>query len=75
MGYEAARLAFENPNYRDGNYGTGCGCTAGKIAGMNTCMKTGIGSFAVQTSGGLQIGAVVALNTPGDIFDLSLIHI
>ena len=69
MGYEAARLAFENPNYRDGNYGAGCGCTVGKIAGMNTCMKTGIGSFAVQTSGGLQIGAVVALNALGDVFD------
>ena len=69
MGYDVASLAFENPNYRDGNYGAGCGCTVGKIAGMNTCMKTGIGSFALQTSGGLKVGAVVALNALGDIFD------
>ena len=69
MGYEAARLAFENPNYRDGNYGAGCGCTVGKIAGMNTCMKTGIGSYAIQTSGGLKVGAVVALNALGDVFN------
>lgn len=69
MGYDAARLAFEEPNYRDGNYGAGCGCTVGKIAGMDTCMKTGIGSYACQTSGGLKVGAVVALNALGDIFN------
>ena len=34
MGYEAAKLAFESPNYQDGNYGAGCGATVGKIAGM-----------------------------------------
>jgi L-aminopeptidase/D-esterase-like protein len=27
MGYEAARCAFEEDNYRDGNYGAGCGAT------------------------------------------------
>ena len=34
MGFEAARLALDAPNYRDGNYGAGCGATVGKIAGM-----------------------------------------
>ena len=68
MGYEAARLAVEAPNYRDGNCGAGCGATVGKICGMDTAMKTGIGSFAVQL-GELQIGAVVALNALGDVFD------
>ena len=68
MGYEAARLALEEPNYQDGNYGAGCGATVGKIAGMDTCMKTGIGSYAIQI-GELQIGAVVVLNALGDIFD------
>lgn len=68
MGYEAARLAMEAPNYRDGNFGAGCGATVGKIGGMETCMKTGIGSYAVQV-GELQVGAVVALNALGDIFD------
>ena len=41
MGYEAARIAMDSPNYKDGNYGAGCGATVGKIAGMDTCMKTG----------------------------------
>ena len=68
MGYEAARRAMEEPNYRDGNYGAGCGATVGKIAGMDTCMKTGIGSYAIQI-GELKIGAVVVLNALGDIYD------
>ena len=68
MGYEAARRAMEDPNYQDGNYGAGCGATVGKICGMSTCMKAGIGSFAIEL-GGLQIGAVVAVNALGDIYD------
>ena len=68
MGYEAARIAFEEPNYQDGNYGAGCGATVGKIAGMETCMKTGIGSYAIEI-GDLKIGAVVVLNALGDVYD------
>ena len=68
MGYEAARLAFEAPNYQDGNYGAGCGASVGKIAGMDYAMKTGIGSYAVQV-GDLKIGAIVVLNALGDVYD------
>ena len=68
MGYEAARRAMEEPNYQDGNFGAGCGATVGKIAGMETCMKSGIGSCAVQT-GDLKIGAVVVVNALGDVLD------
>ena len=68
MGMEAAKNALKTPNYRDGNFGAGCGATVGKIAGLETCMKTGIGSFAVEV-GPLKVGAVVALNALGDIFD------
>ncbi len=68
MGYAAARQAAEAPNYRDGNRGAGCGATVGKIAGMATCMKTGIGSYALELEG-LKVGAVVALNALGDVFD------
>ncbi len=68
MGYEAARLALEAPNYKDGNYGAGCGATVGKLAGMDYCMKSGIGSYAIQI-GELKIGAVVALNALGDVYD------
>ena len=68
MGYEAARRAFEAPNYRDGNYGAGCGASVGKIAGMDFSMKTGIGSYALQI-GDLKIGAAVVLNALGDVYD------
>ncbi len=68
MGYAAAKNAMEAPNYRDGNYGAGCGATVGKLAGMETCMKSGIGSYAMQL-GPLQIGAVVVVNALGDVYD------
>ena len=68
MGYNAARLAMEAPNYRDGNYGAGCGATVGKLAGMDYCMKAGIGSYAVQI-GELRIGAIVVVNALGDVYD------
>ncbi|MBQ3268716.1 MAG: P1 family peptidase [Clostridia bacterium] len=68
MGYEAARSAMEAPNYQDGNHGAGCGATVGKLAGMDYCMKSGIGSYAIQI-GELKIGAIVVVNALGDIFD------
>ena len=68
MAYEAARHALDDPNYRDGNYGAGCGATVGKVGGMTTCMKTGVGSYAIR-QGDLKIGAVVVLNALGDVFD------
>ena len=68
MGYEAARLAWDAPNFRDGNFGAGCGATVGKWEGMACCMKSGIGSYALQ-AGSLQIGAVAAVNALGDVFD------
>ena len=68
MGYEAARLACEASNYKDGNFGAGCGTSVGKIAGMETAMKSGIGSYAIEI-GDLKIGGVVAVNALGDIYD------
>ena len=68
MGYEAAEIALNGGNYRDGNYGAGCGATVGKWGGMDTCMKSGIGSYAVQI-GALKVGALVAVNAAGDVYD------
>lgn len=67
MAYQACVNA-EAGNYRDGNYGAGTGATVGKLLGMDHCMKSGIGSYAVQV-GPLQVGAVVAVNALGDIYD------
>lgn len=68
MGYACARLAMESPNYRDGCFGAGCGATVGKYAGIDYCMKSGIGGYAVQINE-LKIGALVVLNALGDIYD------
>ena len=67
MAYEACVNA-ETGNYRDGNHGAGTGATVGKLLGMDHCMKSGIGSYAVQV-GNLQVGAVVAVNAVGDVYD------
>ena len=67
MAYKACVNA-ETGNYRDGNHGAGTGATVGKLLGMEHCMKSGIGSYAVQV-GNLQVGAVVAVNAVGDVYD------
>lgn len=67
MGYRACEAA-EHGNYRDGNYGAGTGATVGKFKGMDYCMKSGIGSYAVQV-GDFKIGAIAAVNALGDIYD------
>lgn len=69
MGYQACANAFEgNGNYKDGNFGAGTGATVGKILGAPYAMKAGIGSYAVQL-GQLKVGAIVAVNAIGDIYD------
>lgn len=67
MAYAACEGAAAG-NYRDGNYGAGTGATVGKLLGMERCMKSGVGSYAVQI-GDLKVGAVVAVNALGDIYD------
>jgi L-aminopeptidase/D-esterase-like protein len=67
MGYNACVNA-EKGNYKDGNVGAGTGATVGKLYGADSCMKSGIGSYAVQI-GELKVGAIVAVNALGDIYD------
>lgn len=64
----AACVNAETGNYRDGNHGAGTGTTVGKLLGMDHCMKSGIGSYAVQV-GDLKVGALVAVNAVGDVYD------
>ncbi len=67
MGYAACEAA-QTGNYRDGNYGAGVGATVGKFYAMERCMKSGIGSYALRI-GELEIGAIVAVNAFGDVYD------
>ena len=64
----AACVNAETGNYRAGNHAAGTGATVGKLLGMDHCMKSGIGSYAVQV-GDLKVGALVAVNAVGDVYD------
>jgi L-aminopeptidase/D-esterase-like protein len=67
MGYEAC-LNANNKECMNGNVGAGAGATVGKILGMERAMKSGLGTYCVQT-GDLKVGAVVAVNCFGDVID------
>lgn len=67
MAVRACEAAEEN-NPQMGNAGAGTGASVGKLGGMKTAMKGGLGSYAVQI-GDLKVGAIVAVNACGDIFD------
>lgn len=68
MGYTAC-VASENNHPEKGNFGAGTGATVGKFLGLERLMKGGLGTYAVQI-GELKIGAVVAVNCLGDVFDI-----
>jgi len=67
MGYRAASSASNDPP-AEGNAGAGTGATIGKIFGMKSAMKSGIGTASLNV-GGLVIGALVAVNAFGDVID------
>ncbi|WHY79858.1 P1 family peptidase [Neobacillus sp. WH10] len=66
MGYEAANAATAE-KFSTGNFGAGCGATAGKLAGLGFCMKGGLGSASLTLENGVVIGAIVAVNPVGDV--------
>lgn len=66
-----AYAACENASYEapeEGNVGAGIGCSVGKYRGMERAMKSGLGTYALQ-AGPLKVGALVAVNALGDIYD------
>lgn len=66
-----AYKACENAGYdapAQGNVGAGTGCCIGKYRGIDRAMKSGFGAYALQ-AGALKVGALVALNALGDIYD------
>ena len=68
MGY-AACVDSETADYvPHGNLGAGTGATIGKFLYPERFLKSGLGTYAVQT-GDLKVGAIVAVNALGDIYD------
>ena len=67
QGYEACLNAQYN-ECSEGNIGAGTGATIGKIKGFDYAMKGGLGTYCIR-AGELLVGAIVAVNCMGDIFD------
>ncbi len=67
MGYQAC-LNANDTECAEGSVGAGTGATVGKILGMERCMKSGLGTYCIQTCD-LKVGAIVAVNCLGDVID------
>jgi L-aminopeptidase/D-esterase-like protein len=68
-GYKACKAAAASAP-AEGNVGAGAGATVGKLFGMSRAMKSGIGTSAIKLDG-VTVGAIVAVNAIGDVFDPS----
>lgn len=68
MGYDACKNASNAP-VAEGNVGAGTGASVGKFLGPERCMKSGLGTYAVEI-GKLKVGAIVAVNALGDVVDI-----
>jgi L-aminopeptidase/D-esterase-like protein len=73
MGYAAAANASSEPVVQ-GNVGVGCGATIGKFLGLRRAMKGGVGSICLKASLGFRVGALVAVNALGNVYDLEQGH-
>lgn len=68
-GYAACQAATVGPLAR-GRVGAGTGATVGKLFGPGSAMPGGFGTASARLAGGVLVGAVVAVNAVGDIWDL-----
>ncbi|NLN41846.1 MAG: P1 family peptidase, partial [Clostridiales bacterium] len=70
MGYEACLKATDEM-VEQGSVGAGTGATVGKVLGMESAMKSGIGTASIRLPGGIVVGAIVAVNAFGDVVDFN----
>ena len=67
-GYAACEAAASGP-FEEGSVGAGTGATVGKVMGAERRVKGGIGTASIKLDDGLVVGAVVAVNSIGGIYD------
>lgn len=67
-GYRAASKATAG-KVAQGSVGAGTGATVAKLLGAERALKGGIGTASVVGPGGLVVGALVATNAVGSLFD------
>ena len=68
MGYAACEAASaEAP--AEGNVGAGAGASVGKLLGKAGATKSGLGTASLSLGGGVVVGALVVVNSLGDVVD------
>ncbi len=68
LGYKACQSASSG-RVKQGNVGAGLGATVGKLLGAHQHWKGGLGTSASRILDNVIIGAIVATNAVGNIFD------
>ncbi len=68
MGYAACAAAGDDP-VEQGSIGAGTGASVGKIGGMATATRGGLGSAALRLPSGAVIAALIVCNAFGDVID------
>lgn len=66
MGYRAAQSAAANPP-AEGTVGAGVGAAVGKLFGIASAMKSGVGTQCLAGPEGLLVGALAVVNAFGDV--------
>jgi L-aminopeptidase/D-esterase-like protein len=67
MAYDACLAA--GSTVEEGSVGAGTGATVGKLLGVSSAMKGGIGTWSVTLAGGAVVGALAVVNAYGDVLD------
>ena len=65
----AACLNASNGVVEEGSVGAGTGATAAKTQGLNRAVKGGIGTAGVHLGNGVTVGAIMAVNAVGGVYD------
>ncbi len=71
-GAEEGRAACEAASadrVDEGSVGAGAGATVGKLLGRDRAVKGGVGTASIHLGGGLEVGAIVAVNAIGGVTD------
>ena len=68
-GYTACESASDGP-IAEGSVGAGTGATVCKLLGADNALKGGIGTVSIDLGDGLIVGAIVAVNAIGGVYDI-----
>ena len=66
---EAACINASASSPAQGSVGAGTGATVGKMMGMERAMKGGIGTVSITLADGIVVGAIVAVNAIGGVYE------